>query len=112
VFVSYAREDSSEADRLQHMLESADVRVWRDTKDLWPGEDWRGMIRRAITGNALVFLACFSSRSVVRDKSYQNEEIMLAIEQLRLRRPDVPWLIPVRFERVKQVERSHARNWR
>ena len=23
---------------------------------------------------------------------------MLAIEQLRLRRPDVPWLIPVRFD--------------
>jgi hypothetical protein len=45
-----------------------------------------------------VFIACFSSQSVARVKSYQNEELVLAIEQLRLRRPDDPWLIPVRFD--------------
>ena len=27
-----------------------------------------------------------------------NEELLLAIEQLRRRRPDDPWLIPVRFD--------------
>jgi hypothetical protein len=31
-------------------------------------------------------------------KSYQNEELTLAIEQMRLRPPDHPWLIPVRFD--------------
>ena len=72
--------------------------MWRDTADLWPGEDWRLKIRRAITDNALVFVACFSNRSIARKKSYQNEELLLAIEQLRLRRPDDPWLIPVRFD--------------
>lgn len=56
------------------------------------------MIRRAITDNALVFIACFSARSVARVKSYQNVELALAIEQLQLRRPDDPWLIPVRFD--------------
>ncbi len=97
-FISYVREDSREVDKLQQTLEAAGVSVWRDTADLWPGEDWRRKIRRAITDNALVFIACFSSRSVVRAKSYQNEELVLAIEQLRLRRPDDPWLIPVRFD--------------
>ena len=72
--------------------------MWRDTADLWPGENWRVKIRDAITHDALVFIACFSSRSVARQKSYQNEELLLAIEQLRLRRPDDPWLIPVRFD--------------
>ena len=43
-------------------------------------------------------IACFSSTSVSRDKSYQNEELLLAVEQLRLRAPDRPWLIPVRFD--------------
>jgi len=80
--------------------------VWRDTADLWPGEDWRAKIRRAITGNALVFIACFSSRSVARVKSYQNEELLLAIEELRLRRPDEPWLIPVRFDNCAIPDRD------
>lgn len=71
--------------------------MWRDTADLWPGEDWRMKIRHAITDNALVFIACFSSQSAARTKSYQNEELALAVDQLRLRRPDDPWLIPVRL---------------
>jgi hypothetical protein len=97
-FISYVREDRAEVDALQRMLETAGVRVWRDTRDLWPGEDWRARIRDAITRQALVFIACFSCRSVARKRSYQNEELGLAIEQMRLRRPDVPWLIPVRFD--------------
>jgi ribosomal protein S18 acetylase RimI-like enzyme len=97
VFVSYVREDSTEVALLQHALESAGIQVWRDTADLWPGDNWRAKIRDAITHNALVFVACFSSHSVTRKQSYQNEELALAVEQLRLRQPDDPWLIPVRF---------------
>ena len=97
-FISYVREDSRKVDRLQRRLEAAGVQVWRDRADLWPGEDWRAKIRHAITDNTLVFIACFSRKSLAREKSYQNEELVLAIEQLRLRRPDVPWLIPVRFD--------------
>jgi hypothetical protein len=55
-------------------------------------------ISRAITDNALVFIACFSSHSAARANSYQNEELTLAIEQFRLRPPDARWLIPVRFD--------------
>jgi hypothetical protein len=97
-FISYVREDSHHVDQLQHALEAAGISVWRDTANLWPGENWRMKIRNAITDNALVFIACFSSQSAARTKSYQNEELMLAIDQLRLRRPNVPWLIPVRLD--------------
>ena len=97
-FISYVREDSHHVDKLQRRLEEAGVRVWRDTADLWPGEDWRARIRRAINDNALAFIVCFSHASLARGKSYQNEELTLAIEQLRLRRPDDPWLFPVRFD--------------
>jgi hypothetical protein len=98
VFISYVREDSHHVDQLQARLESAGVRVWRDTVDLWPGQDWRVKIRQAIMDNALVFIACFSRESIARAEGYQNEELTLAIEQLRRRSPDVPWLIPVRFD--------------
>lgn len=98
VFISYVREDTGRVEQLQQRLESAEIRVWRDTLSLWPGQNWADMIKRAITDDALIFLACFSSQSVKREKSYQTEELMLAIDQLRLRRPDVPWLIPIRFD--------------
>lgn len=97
-FLSYVREDSQAVDRLQRVLEAAGIPVWRDTNDLWPGEDWRARIRQAITCNALAFIACFSNNSAGREKSYQNEELLLAIEELRLRRPGDPWLIPARFD--------------
>jgi hypothetical protein len=54
------------------------------------GEDWRAKIRSAITDDALVFLACFSRKGLARKKTYQNEELALAIDQMRLRRPDQP----------------------
>lgn len=100
-FISYVREDGARVDRLQAILEAAGVRVWRDTADLWPGEDWRGRIRQAITKNTLAFIACFSGHSQARTVSGQNEELNLAVEQMRLRRPDQPWLIPVRFDDVE-----------
>lgn len=97
-FISYVREDSGEVDELQRSLEAAGVAVWRDTASLWPGEDWRAKIRDAIIRDALAFIACFSSRGAARRRSHQNEELLLAVEQLRSRRPDDPWLIPVRFD--------------
>jgi hypothetical protein len=97
-FASYVREDVARIDKLQQLLEAAGIRVWRDTQDLWPGEDWRIKIRRAIKNDALVFLACFSSRGLAKLKSGQNDEIILAIEEIRLRQPDQPWLIPIRLD--------------
>lgn len=97
-FISYAPEDARRVDQLQRKLEAAGISVWRDSADVWPGEDWRMKIRHAITDNALVFIACFSGQSIARTKSQQNEELILAIDQLRMRRPDIPWLIPVRFD--------------
>lgn len=101
VFISYVREDSVRVNELQQTLEAAGVTVWRDTAALWPGQDWRTHIRRAIIDHALVFLACFSDNSLTRRVSYQNAEIALALEQLQLRPPDDVWLIPVRFDECK-----------
>jgi Flp pilus assembly protein TadD len=98
VFISYVREDKAHVDRLQRALEAAEIPVWRDTHDLWPGQDWKLMIRRAISEEALVFIVCFSEVSLGKARSYQREELLLAIEGLRLRSPEQPWLIPVRFD--------------
>src|SRR5579863_2888458 len=82
-FISYVREDARRADDLQAILEKAGIRVWRDTADIWPGQDWRLAIRDAITAGGLAFLACFSRNSQGKVSSYQNEEVILAAEQMR-----------------------------
>ena len=48
----------------------------------------RARIRRPITRNALVFIASLSRNSLVRGTSFQDKELTLAIEQLRLRPPE------------------------
>ena len=100
-FISYVHEDSERVDRLVSALEDAGVKVWRDKNDIAPGQDWRREIQRAITEGALVFVACFSSNYERKNKSYQNEELMLAIEQIRLRPAGSTWYIPVRFDECK-----------
>ncbi len=97
-FICYASGDADHADRLQQALKAAGIPVWRDVADVWPGEDWRLAIRDAITKDALAFLACFSRAGLALAKSAQNEELLLAIEQLRQRRPQDVWLIPIRFD--------------
>ncbi|WP_442545225.1 toll/interleukin-1 receptor domain-containing protein [Arthrobacter sp. KN11-1C] len=99
-FISYVREDSERVDQLQRVLEAFGVKVWRDKKDLPPGSDWRTEIRKAITQGSLAFIACFSEASAAREISYQFEELVLAVEQYRLRPPAKSWLFPVRFDDV------------
>jgi hypothetical protein len=100
-FISYVTEDSERVDRIQAIIEAAGIPVWRDTENLWPGEDWRMRIREAITNDSLAFVACFSEHSEARSTSYQNEELLLAVEQFRLRPPGTSWLLPVRLSDCK-----------
>jgi TIR domain len=97
-FISYVREDGRRVDRLQKFLEENGVPVWRDTARLWPGEDWKKKIQEAIAADSLAFVACFSNNSEARQKSYQRDELLLAIDQLRLRSPARPYFLPVRFD--------------
>jgi hypothetical protein len=97
-FISYVHEDLERATRLRRFLEAADIPVWFDTENLSPGQDWRLEIRRAINSGSLAFLACFSIHTDARATTYQNEELVLAVEQMRRRPPGARWLIPVRFD--------------
>lgn len=98
VFLSYVAPDAGEVDRLQGLLQDVGIPVWRDTECLRPGDDRQAMIRTAIRRGTIAFIPCFSRYSVARRISSQNEELHFAVSQLQLRRPDYPWLIPVRFD--------------
>lgn len=98
VFISYVREDNAAVDRLCKHLAAAHIPVWRDRKDLGPGDDWKRKIRDAIESGTVAFVPCFSENQRTKDSSYMNTEMHVAIDEFSKRRPGEKWMIPVRFD--------------
>lgn len=94
VFVSYVHEDSNTVKELCNTLESRGVTVWLDRNSIQPGRRWKNVIREAIE-NGDFFIACFSEAYHNRQKTYMNEELTLAIDELRLYPTNRAWFIPV-----------------
>jgi hypothetical protein len=93
-FVSYVREDSAAVDRLCVELNNRGVGTWTDRTDLSPGARWKEEIRSAIQSGS-AFIACFSTSYEAKSRSYMNEELTIAVEELRLRPRDRAWFFPV-----------------
>ncbi|MEW1881035.1 toll/interleukin-1 receptor domain-containing protein [Rhodococcus sp. NPDC080181] len=98
VFISYVRQDEAAVDKLCDLLKAANIPYWRDRDSLGPGDSWKRVIRDAIRDGSAVFLACFSENQRAKEKSVMNDEIAIAVEEFKQRRPDKTWLIPVRFD--------------
>ena len=104
-FISYVRENIEMVDRLCQELKSHGIEVWLDRNDIDPGLRWKQEIRRAIQDGAF-FIACFSEEYNNRDKTYMNEELTLAIEELRQRPTDRIWFIPVKLNDCEIPDRD------
>ena len=96
VFISYIRENQEEVDRLCDALRSHDIEVWLDRDAIRPGTRWKVAIRNAIRAGSF-FIACFSKERKQRDKSYMNQELTLAIDELRQYSADRVWFIPIKL---------------
>lgn len=97
-FLSYVGEDPDAVDLIEEALTAAGVSVWRDRNDLAPGEDWKQKIRQAIQEGSLAFIACLSSTSLTKQRSFMNEELLLATDEFRLRPSGTQWFFPVRLD--------------
>jgi len=96
VFVSYVREDLDIVDRLVAALLDAGYDVWIDRDRLLPGMRWKAEIKNAIAAGDF-FLACFTPR-YWKPESYMNEELLAAVERLRLMPRSRSWFIPAMLE--------------
>jgi hypothetical protein len=96
VFVAYVVEDLALARRLCEALRAADCSPWLDKDRLLPGQNWPRAIARAIEDSD-VFIACFSSRSILKRGQFQSE-LRYALDCARRAPLDATFLIPVRFE--------------
>lgn len=94
IFISYVKENAVEVQKLAKIFRTYDIDVWLDRDKIKPGYQWKDVIRAGITEGDF-FIACFSSEYQSRVKTYMNEELTLAIEELRLRPNDRAWFIPV-----------------
>lgn len=94
VFISYVRENQKEVDRLCGELTRHGVKVWLDRNDIKPGSRWKDAVRSAIQQGDF-FIACFSEKYRRRDKTFMNEELDLAVAELRKYGPERPWFIPI-----------------
>lgn len=97
VFISYLRDNADVVDQLVAGLRARGVSVWLDRDSIGLGQRWKGTIHEAIRSGHL-FIACFSREYSTRDKSYMNEELTVAIEELRQRPKDRSWFIPVSLD--------------
>ncbi|MFY9608580.1 MAG: toll/interleukin-1 receptor domain-containing protein [Blastocatellia bacterium] len=94
VFISYVRENQRDVDRLSKALKRNGIRVWLDRDSIQPGERWKTAVRKAITDGAF-FIACFSAEYASRSRSYMNEELQLALDEIRRRPSDRAFFIPI-----------------
>ena len=99
-FVSYVRENAGEVDRLCGDLGRHGVATWKDRDKLEPGVRWKDAIRAAIQDGS-AFVACFSSAFHSKPRTYMNEELAIAIEELRLRPRERSWFFPVLLDDVE-----------
>jgi hypothetical protein len=78
IFISYAKEDASAAERLHAELRAAGYRPWLDAHDLLPGQEWEREIEDAIKRSA-AFVPLLSARSVTKT-GFVQKEIRAALE--------------------------------
>lgn len=116
VFISYVRENSKQVERLYDDLTKHGIKVWLDKNDIKPGYRWQDAIRGAIQAGDF-FIACFSTEYNTKNPTYMNEELTLAIEQLRQRPHNQAWFIPVVFSgevpdwNIGAGETLHSLQW-
>jgi hypothetical protein len=117
VFLSHVREDAVRIERLSADLEARGIRTWIDRNQIKPGQRWQDAIEDAIRSGAF-FVACFSKAYAARPRSYMNEELSIAIEEVRLRPEEASWFIPLRLDdcevpnrRIGPTSSVHSFQW-
>lgn len=103
-FISYIRQDSEVVDKLVFALRAAGIDVWLDRDRILPGQRWKTAIRKAIASGDF-FIACFSQGFLQQSRTYMNDELLLAIDELRQRPTDRAWFIPVLLSAVPIPDR-------
>jgi TolB-like protein/Tfp pilus assembly protein PilF len=94
VFLSYASEDATAAERICTSLRAAGIEVWFDRNALRGGDAWDATIRQQIKMCAL-FIPVISNKTQARGEGYFRLEWKLAVDRSHLMSTDQAFLVPV-----------------
>ena len=94
VFLSYAHEDATAAQRIVAALRAAGIEAWFDQSELRGGDTWDQKIKKQIRECAL-FVPVISAHTNARAEGYFRLEWLLAVERSRLMADDAAFLVPV-----------------
>lgn len=105
VFISYLHDNFDIVKRLSDDLQRHGIKVWLDRNEIKPGYRWKESIQSAIRDGDF-FIACFSKEYEKRDKTHMNEELTVAIEELRKFPTNRAWFIPALLSECNVPARS------
>jgi TolB-like protein/tetratricopeptide (TPR) repeat protein len=94
VFLSYASEDASAAQRIADSLRAAGIEVWFDREELRGGDAWDRRIREQIH-DCRLFVAVISAHTEARDEGYFRREWKLAVDRTHDMDERKAFLVPV-----------------
>lgn len=102
VFISYAREDQSWAERLYMDLRKQEINAWLDVRSLKAGANWKLEIRRAI--HACKHFILILSKHSVNKKGFVQRELKEALQVLAEFPKGHIFLIPVRLDSTTPID--------
>ena len=94
VFLSYASEDASAAQRIAEALRAAGIEVWFDREELRGGDAWDRRIREQIH-DCRLFIAVISAHTEARDEGYFRREWKLAVDRTHDMDERKAFLVPI-----------------
>jgi TolB-like protein/Flp pilus assembly protein TadD len=97
VFLSYASEDASAAQRFAEALRAAGIDVWFDQSELRGGDAWDRQIRERIH-DCRLFIALISAHTEARDEGYFRREWKLAVDRTHDMLEKKAFLLPVAID--------------
>jgi hypothetical protein len=102
VFISYAREDQSWAERLYADLRKYEINAWLDVRCLQAGCNWQFEVKRAIRASRY-FLLLLSKHSITK-RGFVQREIKEAIRVLEEFPTGSIFLMPVRLDKTEPID--------
>ena len=96
IFIAHANEDKSAVRGLYDRLKQSGYKPWLDEKDLFPGQNWRDEIPKALKKSDF-FLMCLSLQSINK-KGYVQTEFKQAIKLSAEMPTGTIYLIPLKLD--------------
>lgn len=96
LFLSYARADAQQVEKVYQLLSRQGYKPWMDVHDITGGEDWLHAINHAID-NSDLFVPILSNNSVNR-RGMIIKEVQRALDKWRGMLPNDIYVIPIRLD--------------